>query len=208
MNKGRPPKLKVADLKAAGYSYKLEHLTAEEQKERHEGRKGIINGKECVLEPTDYDYFHKTIDGLEIKIFHVNGDFYFQGVKIKKVAQLPLIEQNAAELAHYKALEALVEDTKPVELNNIQLISASLNGDGTYGLSYKNINETINLIGGPLDGQQRTWNTKLPFCMIQYEVEIVNPNAGTNPKTPTILAARYKRDKENHSNYIYDPSIF
>lgn len=207
--RGRKPRLKIADLKSAGYKYKLEHLTKEESEERRTGRKVVVDGKEHVMESTDYDYVYKIIKGpngehLEVRLYHVNKDFFYKNVRLKSAEQITLCEKDAFDNAHYSDLQSQVKDTEPTEIDDIKITSASLNRDGTVGIGFSIIsNDEITLNGGPMNGRTVKWSRQLPFFMTQIKGTI----PGTNPPATRVIAVRYKRDKDNKSIYNYDPSI-
>lgn len=207
--RGRKPRLKIADLKSAGYKYKLDHLTHEEAEERRTGRKVIVDGKERVMESTDYDYAYKYIKGpkgedLAVRIYHVNKDFFYKNVRLKSIDQLSLCEKDAFDNAHYSDLQSQVKDTVPIEINNIKMSHVSLNHDGTLGIGFSTIsNDEITLKGGPMNGRTVKWSQQLPFFMTQISGTV----PGTDPPARRVIAVRYKRDKDNKSIYNYDPSI-
>lgn len=194
--RGRPARIKGADLKQAGFKYKLEHLTQEEKEERQNGRKMMKDGKMITMESTDYDYFYKNVDNVEVRLYYVNKDFFYKNVRLTSLDQLPLIEKDALANAHYAELDKQVQDTRPVSVLMIK------NNQGSKQVSCYNEDEII-LIGGPLHEKIVNYSTKFPFYMEQFEVT----HAGTNPPAKSYLAARYKRNKENPNIYNYDPSI-
>lgn len=207
--RGRPAKIKSNDLRDAGYAYKMDNLTPEEEKELKEGRKVIEGDKIKTYESRDFDYFYKEIDGVTVQIFYVSGDFFYKGVKLKSIDQFPLIEKDAITTAHYAALQKQVQDTKPIPQFDIELKEESTNGRiaDKCGPNIKPIlgyfNDTINLIGGPLNGLKRQYPTALPFYMEQVEITI----SGTTPPAKAIIAARYKRSEKDRTIYVHDPSI-
>lgn len=208
--RGRPAKIKAHDLRWNGYAYKMDNLTPEEEKELKEGRKIIEDGKTKTYESRDFDFFYKEMDGITIQIFHVSGDFFYKGVKLKSTDQLQLIEKDAITTAHYEELQKQVVDTKPIPQFNIELKEESIDGriadqcsPNTKRILGHIFNDTINLIGGPLNGLKRSYPTALPFYMEQVEITI----PGTTPPAKAIIAARYKRSEEDRTIYVHDPSI-
>jgi hypothetical protein len=218
--RGRPPRLKAADLKQYGYTYKLEHLTEKEADEREHGIEIIVDGKKRKKESEDYDYFHKQIgesdNPIEVRIYHVNGDYFYKNVRLKSKDQLPDVEKDALSNAKYAELQKQVKDTAPFHFKDHdpaqpvdKVIECSTNTDGSISVVTQSVELTeITLEGGPLDGKKRKWPHSLPFYMEQYEAQVLsNEHGGTNPPAKIVLAARYKRSKEDKTKYIYDPSI-
>lgn len=207
--RGRKPRLKISDFKAAGYKYKLDHLTKEEEEERKSGRKVIIDGKERTLESTDYDYAYKYIKGpkgddIPVRIYHVNKDFFYKNVRLKSIDQLSLCEKDAFDNAHYSDLQSQVKDTRPLEDIDLRIDHVSSNADGTIDLKFSMIsNDEITLKGGPMNGRTVKWSRQLPFFMTQINGTV----PGTNPPAKCVIAVRYKRDRDDKSIYNYDPSI-
>lgn len=194
MTRGRKPKLKAKELKEAGYKYKIEYLIKKEKDEWINGKKVIVNGKEYRGESEDYDYFYKILqDNIEVHIHHVNGDFYYNGVKLKNASQLPTVEKLAVDNHKFAKMDAQVEDTTPLEIK----VNTSVPGNVKPITSQ--FPDSIILQGGPLDGHVKVWSIKLPFYMIQYE--------GYDNNKKVVLATRYRRDKDNKHLYIHDPSI-
>lgn len=173
---GRKPKLKTI-LLDAGYIYKPKVLTKEEKKI---ARNGIpVPGKPGIkTPPPDYLYYFKFVDGVEVRIYSVGPDYYYEGVKLKGAHQLPLIEKHAKENKVWKYLDNLVEDTAPPGPTN-QIVAT------------EHMPHVISLSGGPLDGQKRAWNSGFQFFMEQIEI---------NGK---VEAHRYRRDKENKLLYVH-----
>jgi hypothetical protein len=222
--KGKGRKIKASQLRAAGYRYKLDELTPAELDEWQHGKKVVIKGKERRAESTDYDYFYKAmrmvnVPGDEeppviVKIYHVNRDFYYQGVKLRSVDQLPIIEEMAVRNSQYEKLDKRMQDTKPsIVLNEISVENAPTNVDGSTVISYaaslkttSKLPDIITLTGGPLDGHTAAWNIKLPFFMTQYEYYITQPEPGT-PGVRTVRAVRYKRDPDNKNVYNFDNTL-
>lgn len=207
--RGRPAKIKAHDLRHSGYAYKMDNLTEDEEKELKEGRKIVEDGKTKTYESRDFDFFYKEMDGITIQIFHVSGDFFYKGVKLKSTDQLQLIEKDAVTNAYYQELQKQVQDTKPIPQFEIEIKQQSTEGRiadkcGTNTqLVQGYFNDTISLIGGPLDGLKRTYLTAMPFYMEQVEITI----PGTTPPAKAIIAARYKRSENDRTMYIHDPSI-
>lgn len=205
--RGRPAKIKAHDLRHAGYAYKIDNLTQDEEKELKEGRKIIEDGKTKTYESRDFDFFYKEIDCVTVQIFHVSGDFFYKGVKLKSTDQLQLIEKDAVTTAYYQELQKQVQDTKPIFHSYDPAMAlppeiADKCGTNTQ-LVQGYFNDTISLIGGPLDGLKRTYLTAMPFYMEQVEMTI----PGTTPPAKAIIAARYKRSENDRTIYVHDPSI-
>lgn len=213
----RKPKLKAYNLRKAGYKYKLDELTTDELDEWQHGRKVIKGGKEYRADSTDYDYFYKQLDtDLIVRIYHVGGSFYYNGVKLRGADQLAIIEQAERDNKKYAKLQSQVVDTPPA----IKITEVSLNTDGTYSFGYsteipatsKQFPDIIELVDGPLAGRLFAWNKRLPFFMTQYEsVENVYGDGYDAPPTgeeKIIEAVRYQRDKKDHNKYIHDKSFF
>jgi len=216
MAKGKRRKypIKAADLLAAGYIYKLDHLSQQESDEWRHGVKKIINGREVRVDSQDYDYFYKSLhvpgesENCIVKIHHVNKDFYFEGVKLRNKSQFADVEKIALERFKYRKLDAQVKDTKPID---IQMHLASTNSDGTHNfrctepVPTAKMPHIITLKGGPLDGYQFAWNITLPFFMTQYQ-ETDFDSTG-KPIGYSTTAVRYRRDKENKTLYHHDPTF-
>lgn len=178
-------KVSAEALRAHGYTYKLDVLTPAEAKERKVGRK-VKNDKTNevqTFESRDFDYFFKVVvpgsgkgkgkkPPVEARIYYAGKAFYYKGSKLKNINQLPRIEDDVKNTAHYEELQSLVLDTKARPYIAPTLPPSV--SPGTVGY--------ITLIGGPLDKQVHKYNNAFPFFMAQFE---------EGGKT---LAARYVRD--------------
>lgn len=193
--RGRKPKLKPQHLKEHGYIFKIDVLTDEERDWQLNGVP--VQGKPNVRNPPpDYLYYFKKVEGVEVRIYIAGGDLFYAGVKLKSIEQLPLIEQKAKDDAKWAHLQSQVEDTAPLQITETFKPDTPKAG-------------TIELKGGPLDGQFVTWNNGLPFYLAQYQVpQLKAEHSGTYPPTkPAVMAARYKRSKENASIYEFDQNF-
>lgn len=187
MSKGKKPvKLKRLHLKKSGYQYKLEHLNEEERDELENGKKIEVKGKPARGERPDFFYWFKMVQDVEVRIYEVGPDFYWNQGKLSKPEHIEVVEQKAIEQAYWDKKIASIPDTKPPEptINRVVEEKAS---------PWPHV---IELSGGPLDGQKRPYHTGFLFFMEQVQ-------AGTEDK-PEVIAPRYKREKEGSVKYIFD----
>ena len=197
---GRPAKLKVKDLKAAGYKFKVDELTEEEMDWMQNGIPDP--DRPNVRHPApDYLYYYKVIEGIEVKIFSVGPDLYYDNIKLMRKDQLLLIEKGALEQAKWAEAQKNLKDTQPafdIELKEVKTdkVANIINSD-----------LLITLKGGPLDGKEVLYNKKLPFYMAQYEVQQSSQVSGTQPAVKKVIAARYRRSKEDANIYEFDKSF-
>jgi hypothetical protein len=196
--RGRPARFKATDLKEAGYTFKQDILTNQEKEWQEHGIP--VEGKPNQRTPApDWLYYFKMIGGVEVKVYLVGKDLYYNGVRLKNKEQLPLIEKDAQDQAKYGKLQEMMKDTEPLEIAQA-FTPAAKPEHPAIG--------TIELVGGPLDGQFVTWNNKLPFYMVQYTPpQLKAQHGGTTPPVKTVIAARYKRDKEDHTKYNIESNI-
>lgn len=169
----KKPDVTKRKLKAAGYTYRLEHLTKEEKKEQKEGIKEYdpVTKQTVTYSPPDLNYFYKpTPNGGSTKIFKVGDRFYYKNNWLRYMKQLSLIESDAAEEQEYAELQKLVVDTRPRQRN--KNIANLLPGC-----------QLIVLVGGPLDGDTYSWRIEYPMFMMQFEDD-----------DRKVKSARYERD--------------
>lgn len=178
-------KVSADSLRAAGYIYKMDKLTAAEKKEYLHGRKvKEEDGSVTTYESRDFDYFYKKLDkGVECQIFHAGKKFYYKGGQVRNIKLLPRIEADAEQTAIYAELQKQVKDTKP------PVYMPPARRGPLQGTA--DIPGYITCVGGPLDKQQHKYNNILPFFMWQFD---------EGGKT---LAARYRRDPEDKNKYNF-----
>jgi hypothetical protein len=178
--RGRKPKLKISDLIAAGWIDRQAELTNEERDWQANGRP--VEGKPNARQPApDWFYYYRVIDGIEVRIYAVGKDFYWNGGKVKYAHQLEIIETKGVEHEKWKAVIAELPPTEPLK---------SAEKTGVRQGKAPN----IRLKGGPLDGNKRLWNTMFHLFAEQCYID--------DSQTGTVLH-RYKRDTEDKTLYHY-----
>ncbi len=178
-------KVSADSLRAAGYKYKMESLTIKEKKEYEKGRPIMVNGQRQMAESRDFDYFYKKLpNGVEVQIFHAIKKFYYKGMQLRNMKQIPLVEDDAKNTAHYAALQKQVMDTKP---------TVYMPPPKRYGADGELVAQEgyIKCVGGPLNDNLYKYNNKLPFFMLQYDDKGITK------------AARYGRDKDLPNVYNF-----
>lgn len=196
MNKKRgrkPYKITPERLRESGYTYKIDILTEEEKGWMKDGVP--VPGKPNQRTPCpDFWYWFKEVDGVGVQINFVKSDYYYQGVRLRSMSQLPLVEAKAKDSAKWDKLLSTIEDTPVLIIpeKDREEIERRKTDGGSYVLPVAD--GCISLQGGPLDGRCVQYNNKFPFFM----TKIADENGGKP------IAPRYKRSKENPSVYIFD----
>ncbi len=146
--RGRPGRLKAADLIEAGYRYRLTELTKKEKKE------------DVRSDSEDNDYFYKG----DLRIYHVIECFYYNGSQVKFARQLSFIE--AAHEENKKFASIKLTDTTPV--NNIQVKQLKDNKSQPLAKVKGIIELKRGKDIGPLDGSLVPWDNSLPLFAVQF----------------------------------------
>lgn len=171
-----------------GYTYKLESMTPEEADEWKNGKKYIDkNGQEQTALTEDYDYFFKVMpNGAEVRLYHVVGKFYYHGLRLSNIGQLPAIESSAQENKKWNDLLSTIKDSPVAE----PVLPDTL----------KEGQSIITLKAGPLNGQQRVYLTQLAFF-----AEVI----GKKVVAGKIMSetVRYKQSIEDPMVYIFERMI-
>lgn len=196
MAKGKKPiKLKRHHIIASGYEWKLDHLTEDEADEVKHGKKITVKGQPARGERPDFFYWYKTVKDevkgieVEVRIYEVGLDFYWNQAKLTKPDHIEIIEKKALEQAYWDQKIKSLPDTKPPKptLGTIVQERASKWPD------------VITLEGGALHGQKRPYNKAFAFFMEQvYEGD---------PAKPVVVAYRYKRELDNPLVYKFDQTF-
>lgn len=183
------PPIKMEDLLNAGYTYKMDVLTNEERDEWTNGGKWVDpkTNQEVRVPSQDFDYFFKVLPGdVEVKIFHVIQQFYYQGVRLQYAGQLEQVEKSAKESKHWDDLLSTIPDDEPTEV----VLPESL----------KTGQAIITLKGGPLDGKQRAYLTMLTFYAEVVDRKVISGRVVSK-------VARYIKDQEDNTIFHFKETI-
>lgn len=176
----KEPKIKPSHLLDAGYTWKPSVLTDEQ---RDWANNGVPTDKPHIRgERPNYFYYFKTIGDVEVRVYKVIRDLYYNAVRLRHPSQLANVEKAAIEAAKYAAMEAQLTDTEPAH----EVLETTAGFVRTADAPDAN---TL-LVGGPMDGFKVKYHH-------QFKLYVGQVRMGER-----VIAAQYKqRAKEPH---IYD----